>query len=501
MAEGGFADIAELLLAKGAEVRAKDIYGKTPLDWAAAADAPAVAKLLLAKGADPNAKDNRGRTPLHAAAYSGSKEVSELLLAAGADVNAADACGWTPLHWAVWEGHADVVNLLLAQAARVKVRDQNGNTPIDDASRLGRTSLYKLLKSKALSVSLGARHFFTFRDVGDETGVTPLLSNSYVHAAAWGDVAGTGWFDLYVGNFQRRGSKPNMLLRNDHGKFRLDDQPQLRIAARSSGAVFADFDNKGRPDLFVSNLAQSTSGSYGKPSCLFRNDGGGRFTDISATCGACLPRFAGRSVTVLDFDGDGRLDILQGESLFYDTHKRSRLFRNLGGRSFEDVSDAAGLPPGVPGLGVACGDVNNDGWPDIFLTSIQGDNRLFLNDGHGGFREAPGTREVFNASWDSRSSEDMTAGVCFADVNNDGLLDIVIGQHYTSPWRRPVAVRLYLNRGIKNGNAVFEDVTEAAGLHPLPMKAPHVEVQDFDNDGWPDIYLSVVKFAGGKPTR
>jgi hypothetical protein len=62
-----------------------------------------------------------------------------------------------------------------------------------------------------------------------------------------------------------------------------------------------------------------------------------------------------------------------------------------------------------------------------------------------------------------------------------------------------VPVRLYLNRGIENGIPRYEDVTEKAGLKPMQMKAPHVELQDFDNDGWPDLYISIVMFAGGKP--
>src|SRR5207237_2333814 len=94
-------------------------------------------------------------------------------------------------------------------------------------------------------------------------------------------------------------------------------------------------------------------------------------------------------------------------------------------------------------------------------------------------------------------------GVCFADVNRDGLMDIVIGHHYGQPWMEKeggVAIRLYLNRGLDNGVPRFEDVTEKVGLKPLPMKSPHVEVQDFDNDGWPDIYTSIVKFApDGRP--
>src|SRR5262249_53427551 len=95
--------------------------------------------------------------------------------------------------------------------------------------------------------------------------------------------------------------------------------------------------------------------------------------------------------------------------------------------------------------------------------------------------------------------DDAPTGVCIADLNRDGLPDIVVGHHFKAPWRSPAPIRLYLNRGIKDGNPVFEDVTEAAGLKPLAMKAPHLEIQDFDNDGLPDIYVSIVKFAGDKP--
>jgi hypothetical protein len=85
-------------------------------------------------------------------------------------------------------------------------------------------------------------------------------------------------------------------------------------------------------------------------------------------------------------------------------------------------------------------------------------------------------------------------------VNRDGRVDIVVGSHFSHPWRMGgVAVRLYLNRGVQDGEPAFEDVTEQAGLKPLPMKSPHVEIQDFDNDGWPDIYTSIVKFKGAEP--
>lgn len=346
----------------------------------------------------------------------------------------------------------------------------------------------------------GEKYPFVFSDVGDAAGLFPDIAGIQGHAAGWGDVDGDGLIDLYVGTFHKEGGKANMFFRNaGKGKFRLDDQPQLRLSSRASGALFADLDNDGDLDLYVSSMPQPQKGLAG--CTLFRNDGQGKFADVSKDNGACPSAFGGRSATVLDFDGDGLLDLLVGEDPLprYNGSptKSSRLFRNRGKLQFEDASQAAGLTAGTPGLGVAAGDLNNDGWPDFFLASSGGGNVLFLNDGSGKFHEAPGSREFF--AWKDSGGDNMICGVSLADLNRDGLLDIVIGQHYETPWKAPVPTRLYLHRGIKDGTPTFEDVTVAAGMTPLPLKGPHVEIQDFDNDGWPDIYVSLVKFAGGKP--
>lgn len=349
---------------------------------------------------------------------------------------------------------------------------------------------------------------FTFRDLGDEAGLFPHVANIRGHSAGWGDVDGDGWVDLYVGTFHNNGSKPNLFFRNKGGKFQRDEQPALQISTRSTAALFADLDNDGDLDLYVGSMPSPAKANPDAkdahaidPCTLFRNDGDGKFTNISADNGACPPAFGARSATVLDYDGDGLLDLLVGEDPLpgYNgsTTKSSRLFHNEGNLQFKDVSREVGLTADVPGYGVAAADVNNDGWPDFFLAANRGGNVLFLNDGHGKFREAPGSREFF--AWETSTGDNMIAGVCFCDLNRDGLLDIVIGQHYSRPWQKAVPIRLYLNRGIKDGNPTFEDITEAAGLTPLAMKAPHVEIQDFDNDGWPDIYCSIVKFSEGKP--
>ncbi len=341
----------------------------------------------------------------------------------------------------------------------------------------------------SVAVAAAGEAPFTFRNVAEAAGLFPALEGVIAHSAAWGDTDGDLRPELYIGMFKKSGTKPGVFLRNAHGRFAPEDQQVFASSGRASGGFFADLDEDGDLDFYLSNNARGRAGTpEGGLSLLLRNDGGGRFSDVSSDSGACPPDFNGRSAAALDFDGDGLLDLLVTE----DGERGARLFRNKGGLRFEDATAAAGLPDALNSNSVAAGDLNNDTWPDLLIVG-RGGNRLFLNDGMGRFAEAPGAAAVFAIR--TTDGDDMPCGACLGDADRDGRLDVIIGQHFDHPWRAPEPVRLFLQRG---GGAVpvFENVTEAAGLKDLPMKAPHVELQDFDNDGWPDLYVSVVKFAG-----
>jgi ankyrin repeat protein len=154
--ENGRKDIAEFLLARGAEIncKTKDEDGSIPLHLGNLCEGSReVAELLIAKGADVNARNNYGRTPLHSASYHGMKDKAELLIAKGAEVNARDKDGFTPLQHASSMGNKEVAELLIASGADVDARDNNGCTPLFWAAGCSNKDVVELLIAKGADVN------------------------------------------------------------------------------------------------------------------------------------------------------------------------------------------------------------------------------------------------------------------------------------------------------------------------------------------------------------
>jgi len=337
-----------------------------------------------------------------------------------------------------------------------------------------------------------------FADVTRKAGLFEPLQGFLGHGAAWGDLDGDGDLDLYVGGFADRpdetykpakGPIPNRLFRNrGDGTFEMVQDTPAAIFARTSGAVFADLDNDGDADLYVANNCKGKTGFQAGPqrtaqlcySKLFRNDGG-RLIDVTGAAGAC-PEGLGtaRNIGVFDYDADGRLDLLVVEDRF-SRGPRSVLLRNLGKLKFRDANRSAALPDDLFGLGSAVADVNDDGRPDFFIGHS---NRFFLSTSDGKYVEPPELKKTF--AWEPLHNEDWPCGAALGDLNRDGRLDLVLGIH-----GEPARNRVYINQGVKQGVPQFRDVTAQVGMpDAVPQKCPHVEIQDFDNDGWPDIYFS-----------
>jgi hypothetical protein len=222
-----------------------------------------------------------------------------------------------------------------------------------------------------------------------------------------------------------------------------------------------------------------------------------------------MPQIMGSGAALFDFDNDGRLDIYLIQNGGPKSASKNQLFRQTPEGRFIDVSAGSGLDVAGYGMGVAVGDVNNDGLPDVFLTEY-GRVRLFLNNGNGTFTDVTREAGLDNPSW--------ATSACFVDYDRDGWLDLVVvnyvdyaanhpctdtagKQDYCNPMAFPGTVaRLYRNRGISWRDpkiVCFEDVTLKSGLGQAPGPGLGVICGDFNGDHWPDIFVA----NDGQPNR
>ncbi|MEO8658064.1 MAG: CRTAC1 family protein [Bryobacteraceae bacterium] len=240
-----------------------------------------------------------------------------------------------------------------------------------------------------------------------------------------------------------------------------------------------------------------------------------RFTDVTRGAGLhfthntgafgrkYLPETMGPGCAFLDYDADGWQDILlvNGMDWAANPHRKRTtlaLYKNNRNGTFTDVTRAAGLDVEMFGLGVSVGDYNNDGFPDILITAM-GQNRLFRNTGKGTFEDVTaksglGGREAFSTS------------AMWVDYDRDGLLDLLVCNYVR--WSQDADVFCSINGKEKSyctpeayrgstswlfrnrGDGTFEDVTAKAGLFDNSSKSLGVAAIDFDQDGWPDLFMA-----------
>ncbi|MEO7652014.1 MAG: CRTAC1 family protein [Bryobacteraceae bacterium] len=215
-----------------------------------------------------------------------------------------------------------------------------------------------------------------------------------------------------------------------------------------------------------------------------------------------LPETLGPGCAFLDYDSDGWQDILLVNGMDWPGHKRSRstlhLYRNNRNGTFTDVTRQAGLDIEMYGMGVAVGDYNNDGFPDLFVSCV-GQSRLFQNTGSGTFRDV-----TIPAGLGKRTG--FSSSALWFDFDRDGSLDLFVCNYVKwSPeqdvkcsldgvrksYCTPEAYRgstcwLFRNRG----DGTFEDVTAKAGLFDSSSKSLGVTTFDYDLDGWPDLFVA-----------
>ena len=371
-----------------------------------------------------------------------------------------------------------------------------------------------LAVSAALAAARGsavpAEPAVTFRDVTQQSGIRfvhnngafgkKFLPETLGPGVAFIDYDNDGWPDIFLANgmdwpgHTQKHTTPKLYHNNHDGSFTdVTHKAGLDVEMYGMGVAVGDYDNDGFDDLFVTALGQSH---------LFHNNGNGTFTDVTQKAGLSGPRELSTSAAWVDFDKDGRLDLvvgnyvqwtqetdlyctLDGKSKSYCTPESykgtaARLWHNRGDGTFEDVTQKAGFgDPTSKTMGIAVLDYDNDGWPDLLSSNDTQPNKLYHNNGNGTFSEK-GVIAGIAFSEDGVARAGM--GVDAADYDHSGYPSVMITNFSNQ------MLSLYHNEG--KGLFVDEAPQSAIGRATLLTLGFGCFFFDYDLDGWPDIFVA-----------
>jgi enediyne biosynthesis protein E4 len=349
-----------------------------------------------------------------------------------------------------------------------------------------------------------------FRDITSDVGIQfrhnngafgkKYLPETMGPGCAFIDYDGDGWPDILLINGENwpghSGAVSTLKLyhNNHNGTFTdVTQRAGLAVSMFGLGVAVGDYDNDGHDDVFVSALGQSH---------LFHNNGNGTFAEATKSAGLWGPNEFSTSAAWVDYDRDGKLDLVVANYVQWTlagdlfctldgTHKSyctpesykgssARLWHNLGNGKFEDATQKAKLyDPTSKSLGVAILDYNSDGWPDILLANDTQPNKLYLNSRDGTFEEK-GVSAGIAFSEDGVARAGM--GVDAADYDRSGRPSIIITNFANQ------MLSLYHNEG--NGLFVDEAPQSEVGRASLVTLGFGCFFFDYDNDGWPDIFVA-----------